>query len=250
MAMRRSKYTADKANGILKCAISVTDIYVQRKRYSQDNDALDTIFDREPVHDSDGVYEFLYRIFALPQEIRELVWGFASGGDHKIRLPGYEPNGIISVMLALKDRDLSSEGVVGVWKSFHVEWEGGQDSRAWERFKASVIPHVRSLTINFPLTDQSVFDGEEGIAKTISWMRRRSRPGYRATYTWHLEKLHLVGLRIPKRSRGGLGGSGWSIWNQCPLAGCKHWSEHWTLNRLRNDGVEVTVETKHGLGQF
>lgn len=234
---------ASKANYVLNRAIQATEMHAQMTSFSQGNKVPNTILDQKTTRDGDGVYRFLYQVFALPPEIREFVWRYACGGDHTIRLGGSEVNGIISVMLALKDPRLRSEGVIGVWKSFHVEWERSLNLKAWQRFKKTVIPHVRCLTINFTLSKEPVLDVDSEMGKTVAWMSRRGKPGYRARYNWHLEQLHLVAL---KRRRGwNLGSSGYYLWKICPFPGSKHWSEHWALNKLRKDGLKVTAETKH-----
>lgn len=235
---------AQKATQILSWAIQATEMHVQETTSDQNNDVLDTITDQKTVHDGDGVYRFLYRMFALPTEIRELVWHFACDGDYRytIRLPGLKANGIISAMLALKDPQLRAKGVRGVWKSFPVEWKGRLHSKmAWQRFRKTVIPHIRCLSINFSLSHGAVFNREGEIGDLIAWMERRGKRGNRARYPWNLEQLHLIGLRPMSCV---MGGSGWYFWKHYPLPGCKHWSEHWALERLREDGLKVTIETK------
>ncbi|KAG8162805.1 hypothetical protein KVR01_007283 [Diaporthe batatas] len=209
-----------------------------------DNKVSNTSFDQKIVCDGDGVYQFLYRIFALPPEVRELVWRFACDGRPTIRLGGSETNGIISVMLALKDQQFRSEGLVGVWKSFHVEWEGTLESGAWKMFKKAIIPHIRCLTINFLLTQEFLHDDQSEMRKTIAWVRKSGKSGHRTRHTWHLEQLHLVGV-VTLGARFQLGDSDWYMLASNPVLGRGHWSQHGALNNLRDDGLELIVETRH-----
>ncbi|KAH8760531.1 hypothetical protein F5883DRAFT_619196 [Diaporthe sp. PMI_573] len=100
-------------------------------------------------------------------------------------------------MLALKDPRLRSKTVKAVWQTCSIEWDGSLDSKAWQMFKKTVMPHIRCLTINFTLTYETWFEEDSEIRQTLAWMWNRGKPGNRARYLWCLEELHLVGLKYP-----------------------------------------------------
>jgi hypothetical protein len=219
-------------------------MHLDETRSSQDNDAPVTIREQEPVHDADGVYQFVYRLLALPPEILTVVYFFACDGYPKIKVPGSVPNGIISLMLALKDPRLRSKTVKAVWQTCSIEWDGSLDSKAWQMFKKTVMPHIRCLTINFTLTYETWFEEDSEIRQTLAWMWNRGKPGNRARYLWCLEELHLVGLKYPDSF--GFADWGWYVWEEYRLPGCKNWSEHFALTRLKKDGIKMSVEQKNG----
>lgn len=228
---------------ILNRAIQSTAMRVDETCSNQDNDAPDTNRHQEQGYDADGVYRFTYRLYSLPAEIRDMVF-FACHGD-PIKLPGFVPNGIISLILALQNPQLRSKLVKGIWQTCPILWEGSLQSKAWERFKKTVIPHIRRLTIKFELSSEIWFNDDSEIRRTLAWMWKRGKRGNRARYLWHLEQLHLIGMRYPPRAWR-LAGPGWYMWFDSPYPHChyEHWPAHFSLTRLKKDGVKVSVDQK------
>ncbi|KAG6357395.1 hypothetical protein INS49_013272 [Diaporthe citri] len=195
-------------------------------RASQGNHASDTARVQQAARDTNEVHQPVFRLFDLPPEIRAIIFGFACTEEPDVKLPGPLPTGIDSLMLSLGGPHLRAEV-------------------AEARFKKTAIPGIRRLTINFELTDKTWFDLDSDVRQTLAWMWQRSKRGNQARYPWYLEHLRLRGIRYDDSSALADGGGKWYFAYPYPKPSCTHWSQDFSLQRLRRDGITVDVEVEH-----
>lgn len=210
-------------------------------RQSQGSNAPDTTRGQQAAHDASQVHQPVFRLFTLPPEIRAMIFGFACTETPAITLPITEPTGMISLMSVLKDPYLRSEVVDAVWQNCPIHWCGSLSSKTWQRFKKTAMPRIRNLTIVFDLTDQTWFDLDSDIRQTLAWMWNRTKRGKRAGCPWSMKQLQLYGLISHPTSISGRD-SKWYFGDVPPHHGSMHWSNDYSLNRLRSLGITLSVE--------
>lgn len=211
-------------------------------RASQGNDASDTTREQQAAHGANGVHGPAFRLFTLPPEIRTIIFGFACTEEPEIKLPGPNATGMSSLACVLNNRHWRSEVAEAIWQNCSVEWHGTLTSRTWQKFKKTAIPGIRRLTIIFELT--SWFELYSDIRETLAWMSHRSRRGNKARYPWYLEQLRLCGLTYRDISTLDNRDSNWYFGRAHPDPRRMHWSQDFSLKRLRRYGITVDVEVK------
>lgn len=207
------------------------------------HDAPDMARDQRTPHNAVETNRPVCRLFTLPPEIRAIIFDFACAEKPEIMLPGPLPTGMASLMRVLKDRHQRSEVADAVWQDCSIRWSGSLKSKTWQRFKKTAIPAIRHLIIEFELSDKTWFDLDSEIRQTLAWMWQRSKRGNRVRYPWHLKLLRLHGVRHNGSSRLSDGESKWffSYMSEDSSLDCIHWSEDFSLKRLTNCGITVSV---------
>lgn len=209
-------------------------------RESQGNDASDVTRDQQAAPDANQVHQPVFRLFTLPPEIRTIIFGFACTEEPDIKLPGPNMTGLSSLACVLKDRHWRSEVVEAIWQNCSVEWQGTLTSRTWQRFKKTAIPGIRRLTITFRLGSWFVLYSD--IRETLAWMWQRSRRGNKARYPWYLEQLRLRGVTDRDSTALDHGDGHWYFGRVRPDPRRVHWSQDFSLQRLRRYGITVEAE--------
>lgn len=208
---------------------------------NQGSNAPDTTRNQQADHDANEIHRPPCGLFTLSPEIRAIIFGFICTDDSIVSLPGPLPSDIAALMLASKAPNWRAEVLEALWQNWSIEWHGSLESRTWQRFKKTVIPLIRRLTITFEMTSGTWFDFESGIRQTLAWIWQRSKRGNQARYTWYLDQLHLRGVGYVNSSP--LETSRWRF-SRKPLL-CQCWSQDFMLERLRSFGITVSVELKH-----
>lgn len=212
-----------------------------KTRSSQGSNAPDTTRGQQAAHDASQVHQPVFRLFTLPPEIRAMIFGFACIETPAITLPITRPTGMISIMGVLKDPYLRAEVVDAVWQDCSIRWRGSLSSKTWQRFKKTAMPRIRSLTIEFDLTDQTWFDLDSDIRRTLAWMWNRTKHGKRAGCPWSMKQLQIRGV-ISNPPKLFLHDSKWYFGDVPPQRGSMHWSHDYSFERLRSLGITVSVE--------
>lgn len=210
-------------------------------RASQDNDASDTTRGQQAAYDTNKVQRPVLQLFTLPPEIRAMIFPLAFPG---VKFPGPLATGATSLMLSLRDPYWRAQVLEEIWQHCPIEWNGSLNSKRWKRFKKFAIPGIRRLTIAFELTDKTWFDLDSDIRQTLAWMWQRSKRGNQARYPWSLKQLHLRGVRYAGSSPLDDGSGKWYFAWTNPQPQCLHWSQDFSLERLRTHGITVSVEVK------
>lgn len=209
---------------------------------SQGNDASDATRDQQAAPNTNLVHQPVFRLFTLPPEIRTMIFGLACIEEPDIKLPGPITTGMRSLACVLKDRHWRSEVVEAIWQNCSIEWQGTLTSRTWQRFKKTAIPGIRRLTITFRLGIWFVLYSD--IRETLAWMWQRSRRGNKARYPWYLEHLRLRGVTYSDSTVLDQRDKDWYFGRVHPDPRRMHWSQDFSLQRLRRYGITVDAEVK------
>lgn len=224
----------------------------QETRSNQGSDAPDTTRNQQATHHANEVHQPVCRLFSLPPEIRTMIFDFVCtvnpellpGQSPVIFLPGRLPLGMANLMSVFNNTHLRSEVFHAVWQKGSIVWTGSLTSKTWQRFKKTTIPGIRHLTIEFELSDQTWFDLDSDIRRTLTWIWQNIKRADRAGTPWSMKKLKVCGVRHNDSSRLSDGDSKWYFLSRTPQPGCMHWSQDFMLERIRSYGITVVVDVK------
>lgn len=232
--------TADDQLG--EAAESETTAAHEETRSNQGSDAPDTTRNQQATHDANEAHQPVCQLFTLPPEIRTMIFGFVCTESPEIGLPGRLPTGMASLMSVFNDTHLRSEAFHAVWQNCSIVWTGSLTSKTWQRFKKTAIPAIRHLTIEFELTDQTWFDLDSDIRRTLTWIWQSIKRAGRAGTPWSMKQLKVCGVMSNGSSRLPDGGSKWYF--RFPKPGSMHWSQDFMFERIRPYGIKVIVYVK------
>lgn len=225
----------------------------EETRSNQGGDAPDTTRNQQATQDANEAHQPVCRLFTLPPEIRTMIFGFVCTESPEINvppqtpvvtLPGRLPRGMASLMSVINNAHLRSEVVHAVWKNCSIVWTGSLTSKTWQKFKKTAFPGIRHLTIKFQLSDQTWFDLDSDIRRTLTWIWQNIKRADRAGTPWSMKQLKVCGVRYNTSPRLSDGDSKWYFLNRAPKPGCMHWSQDFMLKRIRPYGITVVVDVE------
>lgn len=227
----------------------------EESRSNRGGDAPDTTRNQQATHDANEAHQPVCRLFTLPPEIRTMIFGFVCTESPEIKLdhqstaiilPGPLPRGMASLMSVINNAHLRSEVDHAVWQNYSIVWNasGGLTSKTWQKFKKTAIPGIRHLTIKFQLSDQTWFDFDSDIRRTLTWIWQSIKRADRAGTPWSMKQLKVCGVRANEYPRLSDGDSKWYFLNRTPKPGCMHWSKDFMLERIRKYGITVVVDVE------
>lgn len=196
--------------------------------------------------------------FSLPAEVRVAIYDLAEPADPVLPRAGPLFPGLDGLVRANKQ----ARSEILQRKLKHVTWRGRTTSKTWRRFKTTLIPHIRHLTMEVKqgCYRGMAFEPEQlrtwlaleiacvsEVRDLLTWVFWRNKDFLKGKCAWRLDRLTLVAIY-----KDLIDGFFWPFEDhderdpahRAARRGISHWSKIRQVKRLRDSGISVEMGSK------